>query len=159
MSKDFKKSFEVRWDDVDLNGHLRNTRYLEYTSTARLSYLAEAGWDVRALQKEGFTIVMLGEEVTYLREVFFTERVSVSCEVVGLSADGSRWRIQHSISRENGEEAAVVRALGAWIDIRARKITAPPPGIRAALEAARSDDFEVIGAQPRRTVDANAQDY
>lgn len=157
MSKVFKKSFEVRWDDVDLNGHLRNTRYLEYASTARLSRLAEAGWGVRALQKEGFTIVMLGEEVAYLREVFLAERVSVSCEVVGLSADGSRWRIRHSVFRENGEEAAVVRALGAWIDIRARKITAPPSGIRAALEADRSDDFEVIGAPPRRTVEAGAQ--
>ncbi|MFE6100808.1 acyl-CoA thioesterase [Streptomyces laurentii] len=148
MSKVFRKSFEVRWDGVDLNGHLRNTRYLEYASTARLSQLAEAGWDVRALQKEGFAVVMLGEEITYRREVFFGERVSVSCEVVGLSDDGSRWRIRHSLSREDGEVAAVVSSLGAWIDIRARKITAPPSGIRAALEAHRSDGFEVIGGRP-----------
>ncbi|RMB83412.1 thioesterase family protein [Streptomyces shenzhenensis] len=147
MSKIFRKSFEVRWDDVDLNGHLRSTRYSEYASTARLSFLTEAGWDIRALQKEGLAAVLLREEVDYLREVFLAERVSVSCQVVGLSTDSARWRIQHSVSRENGDEAAVVRSLGAWIDVRARKISAPPPGLRAALEAARSDDCEVIGTR------------
>ncbi|QIZ00987.1 acyl-CoA thioesterase [Streptomyces sp. S1D4-11] len=148
MSKIFKKSFEVRWDDVDLNGHLRSTRYSEYASTARLSFLTESGWDVRALQKEGFGAVLLSEEVTYLREVFLAEQVSVLCQVVGLSADGARWRIQHAVSRENGDEAAVVRSLGAWIDVRARKISAPPSGLRATFEAARSDDCEVIGDRP-----------
>ncbi|MFJ8608033.1 acyl-CoA thioesterase [Streptomyces sp. NPDC093675] len=147
MPEIFRKSFEVRWDDVDLNGHLRSTRYLDYAATARLSFLAGAGWDVRVLQKEGFAAVLLSEEVSYLREVFLAERVNVACQVVGLSADGARWRIQHSVSRENGEEAAVVRSLGAWIDVRTRKITAPPRGLQAVLEAARSLDCEVIGTR------------
>jgi D-alanyl-D-alanine dipeptidase len=148
MSKIFRKSFEVRWDDVDVNGHMRSTRYLEYAGTARLSFLKAAGWDVRALQKDGFSPILLGEEVRYLREVFLAEEVTVSCEVVGLSADRARWRMQHSVIRESGEEAAAVRSLGAWIDVRARKITAPPAGVGDAFEAARSDDCEVIGAQP-----------
>ncbi|NLU73395.1 thioesterase [Streptomyces sp. HNM0575] len=145
MSNKFSKSFEVRWDDVDFNGHLRSTRYLEYAGTARLGLLMEAGWDVRALRREGFAPVLLSEQVEYLREVFFAERVEVSCQVVGSSADGARWRIRHSVSREDGDEAAVVRSLGAWIDVHARRITPPPPGLRAALEAARSEDWELIG--------------
>ncbi|TJZ98933.1 acyl-CoA thioesterase [Actinacidiphila oryziradicis] len=148
MSKIFRKSFEVRWDDVDLNGHLRSTRYLEYASTARLSFLTEAGWDIRALHKGGFAVVLLSEEVRYLRELFFAEQLSVSCEVVGLSTDGSRWRIRHAVSREDGGQAAVIRSLGACIDVQARKITAPLPGLRAALEAARSDVCEVIASRP-----------
>jgi len=41
MSKVFRKSFEDRWDDVDLNGHLHNTRDLEYAATAKLGFLIE----------------------------------------------------------------------------------------------------------------------
>jgi acyl-CoA thioester hydrolase len=66
MSDDFRKSFEVRWDDVDLNGHLRSTRYLEYASTARHGFLTKAGWGVPALMKSGITVVLLAEEVRYL---------------------------------------------------------------------------------------------
>ncbi|WP_051812818.1 acyl-CoA thioesterase [Streptomyces sp. NRRL S-340] len=144
MYEAFRKSFEVRWDDVDFNGHLRSTRYLEYASTARLGFLVASGWDVRALQKEGFAAVLLGEEVRYRREVFLAEQVEVSCEVVGLTEDCARWRVRQTVFREDGEEAAVVHSLGAWIDVRARRITAPPAGLRAVFEAARSEECEVL---------------
>ncbi|MFI6488874.1 acyl-CoA thioesterase [Streptomyces sp. NPDC050564] len=78
MSKVFKKCFEVRWDDVDLNGHLRNTRYLEYAATARLGFLIEWGWSPRAVHKAGFAAVTLGDEVRYVREVFPAEVVTVA---------------------------------------------------------------------------------
>jgi acyl-CoA thioesterase FadM len=39
MSDVFRKSFEVRWDDVDLNGHLRSTRY----PVAVMTHFATAG--------------------------------------------------------------------------------------------------------------------
>ncbi|MGC0379739.1 acyl-CoA thioester hydrolase [Streptomyces sp. SAI-229] len=145
MSKAYHKSYEVRWDDADFNGHLRNTRYLEYASNTRLHFLMELGWDARALQKEGIASVLLGEEATYLREVFLAERVIVSCEVVGLSEDRARWRTRHTVTRERGGEAAVVHCLGAWLDVHERRITPPPAGLRAVFEQARSDDCEVIG--------------
>ncbi|MFF1894714.1 acyl-CoA thioesterase [Streptomyces sp. NPDC058206] len=146
MPNTFQKSFEVRWDDVDANGHLRNTRCSEYASTARHSYLTAAGWGVYALRKEGFAPVLLGEEAQYLREVFMGELVNVGCTIVGLSADASRWRMHHAVLREDEEEAAVVRSLGAWIDLRSRKIAAPPSGLRTFLESECSDVCEVIGS-------------
>ena len=49
MSKVFTKSFEICWDDVDANGHLRSTRYLQYAVSARLGFLREAGWSPRVV--------------------------------------------------------------------------------------------------------------
>ncbi|MEV0174504.1 acyl-CoA thioesterase [Streptomyces sp. NPDC050803] len=144
MSEELTKSFEVRWDDVDLNGHLRNTRYLEYAATARLDFLVGAGWTPRQLLKAGVGAVSLREEVRYLREVLPLEVVTVTSRIVGLSADGARWHFEHTLSREDGAEAATVRTLGAWIDLRARKIVAPSTGLLAALEAARAADCEVL---------------
>ena len=144
MSNVFRKSFEVRWDDVDLNGHLRSTRYLEYASTTRHGYLMTAGWGAPALLKSGITAVLLAEEVRYLREVFLAQNVEVTCTIVGLSPDASRWRIRQVVLRENGTEAAVIHSEGAWMDVRTRKITTPPPGLREFLESTRSDDYELI---------------
>ncbi|MFF8592472.1 acyl-CoA thioesterase [Streptomyces sp. NPDC015220] len=147
MSRIFTKSFEVRWDDTDFNGHLRNTRYLEYAGTARMHHLMSAGWDVRMLRKTGFAPIVLSEQIDYRREVYLAERVEVSCEMVGLSADGSRWRMRHVISREDGAEAAVAHCLSAWLDVETRRIAPPPAGLREAMEAARGDDCAVIGSQ------------
>ncbi|MFF4354760.1 acyl-CoA thioesterase [Streptomyces sp. NPDC001530] len=142
MSKVFTKSFEVRWDDVDANGHLRNTRYLEYAASARLGLLMEAGWSPRVVHQAGLAPVSLGDEVRYLREVFPAEVVTVATRVIGLSEDGSRWRFEHILTRQNGERAAEVRTLGAWIDLDARKIIAPPADLRALLESARTPDCQ-----------------
>ncbi len=146
MPEKLTKSFEVRWDDVDINGHLRNTRYLEYATTARLAFLVGAGWTPKDLMKAGVAAVALGEEVRYLREVLPLRTVTVTSRVVGLSPDGARWRFEHGFTLESGEEAAVVRTLGSWIDVRARRMAAPPAGVRAALEAARSDDCEILAS-------------
>ncbi|CAM5523104.1 MULTISPECIES: acyl-CoA thioesterase [Streptomyces] len=144
MSEELTRSFEVRWDDIDLNGHLRNTRYLEYAATARLGFLIGSGWGPGELAKAGVAAVSLGEEVRYLREVFPLERVVVGSRVVGLSEEGARWRFEHRFARESGEEVAVVRTLGAWIDLRARRIAPPPSGLLAVVSSARADDCEVI---------------
>ncbi|PWI15273.1 thioesterase [Streptomyces sp. Act143] len=142
MSKAFTKSFEVRWDDVDANGHLRNTRYLEYAATARLGFLMEAGWTPRAIHQAGVAPVTLSDEVRYLREVFPAEAVTVDTRVIGLSQDVSRWRFEHILTRESGEKAAEVRTLGAWIDLATRKIAAPPAELQALFETVRTADCQ-----------------
>ncbi|MFC8448193.1 acyl-CoA thioesterase [Kitasatospora sp. NPDC057223] len=143
----FQKSFEVRWDDVDVNGHLRNTRYLEYASTARMALLAAHGWTVRDLLKEGYTAVMLGEEAQYLAEVLPAEWVEVSCEFIAGSEDGSRFRFRHVISRADGSRAAVVHAMGAWLSLANRRIFSPPEPLRKALESLRTADYAPLGAE------------
>ncbi|MFI6876128.1 acyl-CoA thioesterase [Streptomyces sp. NPDC050400] len=147
MPTEWQKSFEVRWDDVDLNGHLRNTRYLEYAATARLGFLVEAGWGPRELRGAGLAAVSLGEEVSYLREVFPLDAVTVTSRIAGLSADRARWRFEHVFTREGGERAAVVRTLGAWVDVQARRIAPPPAGLRALMDEARAADCETIGTR------------
>ncbi|MEV7080857.1 acyl-CoA thioesterase [Streptomyces sp. NPDC093516] len=144
MSEIFTKSFEVRWDDLDANGHLRNTRYLEYAASARLAFMVTAGWTPKAIHRAGVAPVTLSDEVRYLREVFPAELVTVSTRVIGLSADVSRWRFEHILTRESGETAAEVRTLGAWIDLGIRKIIAPPTELRAVFAAARAADCQVI---------------
>lgn len=140
MSKVFTKSFEICWDDVDANGHLRSTRYLQYAVSARLGFLREAGWSPRVVHRAGLAPVSLGDEVRCLREVFPAEVVTVATRVTGLSEDGSRWRFEHILTRESGETAAEVRTLGAWIDLDIRKIIAPQTELRALFEAARTAD-------------------
>jgi acyl-CoA thioester hydrolase len=146
MALTYVKKLEVRWDDVDVNGHLRNTRYLEYANHARISYFQESGWDARRFLAAEVGPVLLSDEIRYRREVFLAEEVEVTCQVTGLSADGARWEMRHEVRRADGSTAATVLSHGGWMGKRTRKLTAPPADLIAAVDAIRSEDCALIEA-------------
>jgi hypothetical protein len=61
MSDVIEKTFEVSWGDVNCDGHLRTTRYLEYASYARISYFHSTGFPVSRMDQLGLGIVVLAE--------------------------------------------------------------------------------------------------
>ncbi|MGV9935285.1 thioesterase family protein [Streptomyces olivaceoviridis] len=156
MSEEPTRSFEVRWDDIGLNGRPRNTRYLEHAATAWLGFLTGFGRGSKEPAKAGVAAVSPGEEVRCPREVFPLARVVVGSRVVGLGEEGARWRFEHRFVRGSGEEAAVVRTLGAWTDLRARRTAPPPSGPPAVVSSARADDCEVITSTSRKASEGRA---
>ncbi|MER5863307.1 acyl-CoA thioesterase [Kitasatospora sp. NPDC002040] len=144
MTAAFSKRFEVRWDDVDINGHLRSTRYLEYATTTRLFFLKEAGWDIQELQKDGICLVLLNEEIHYRREVLLAQRVDVTFETVSMTDDGTRWRSRQILTRADGEIAAEIHSLSAWMDFGSRRICRPPDPLMATIRSAKAEDCMMI---------------
>ena len=70
------------------------------------------------------------------------ERVTVDLEAVGLSPDGGRWKLRHTVRKADGEVAARVLVLGGWIDLERRKLAVAPPALAAFLGAApRASDY------------------
>jgi hypothetical protein len=55
----YRKPFEIRLDEIDFNGHLHNTKYLEYCSYTRYCQLVEQGWDLRRMGEHGIGAVSL----------------------------------------------------------------------------------------------------
>jgi acyl-CoA thioester hydrolase len=149
-----RASFEVRWDDVDLNGHLRGSRYLDYAVTARMKVLEQIGWGIPALMRTGITTVLLSEQIVYTHEIHLAAQVTVSCEVIGETEDRSRWRCRHLIERGDGRAAATVYSVGAWFDLASRRIITPPSGLIDAMESLRVSDWTPLVASttlPGRT--------
>jgi acyl-CoA thioester hydrolase len=50
-----------------------------------------------------------------------------------MSADGARFVVENEIWSAGGERAAVVRSTGGWLDLRTRKLVAPPPALLAVF--------------------------
>lgn len=131
----------VRWADVDANGHARNTVYSEYATDARLAHLAAHGFTVARFHQLRLGPVVFSETLTYRRELYLGDPVSVTVELTALSSSGHRWELQHRISRGD-ELAASVRLSGGWLSLDTRRLVAPPAELNAALTALpRSDDF------------------
>ncbi len=142
------REFRVRWADLDPNGHLRHTAYMDYAAQARVALLHDYGFTLERFQELRLGPVLFREETRYLHEVRANERVSVTTELSGLSANGKHWRMRHCIFKADGTLACVVDVQGAWLDLRTRRIATPPAELVQAMEQApRTRDFAEFGAR------------
>lgn len=145
------RRFRAGWGDMDFNGHMRNTAYLDKAADARLAFFADHGFPMAEFLRLGFGPVVRRDCISYFREVHLLEEIEVGVELAGLSADGDRFLIRNAFRRADGELLARVDSSGGWLDLRQRRLLAPPAALLTALlSLPRSDDFEAIESTARR---------
>ena len=138
----FEKSFQVAWAMLDANGHMANTAFLDVCVDARFSYFISRGFTPADFARHGIGPVVRRDEVDYYRELRLLQPFTVAFLLAGASPDVSRFRLRNEIRREDGELAARITSLGGWLDLRARKLVAPPEGLAAAILALdRTEDY------------------
>ncbi|HLU62280.1 MAG TPA: thioesterase family protein [Gammaproteobacteria bacterium] len=140
----FEQKITVRWADLDPNGHVRHSAYYDYGAQARVALLEARGLGIGWMTKQMIGPVLFREEARFLRELRMSDVISINVMLGGRSEDNRKWRIVHEIRR--GEElCAVVEVEGAWMDLRARKITVPPEELAHAFDdAPKTEDFQLI---------------
>jgi acyl-CoA thioester hydrolase len=130
----YAKEFLAGWGAMDSNGHLANTAYLDLAADARVAFFAEHGFPPREFRRLALGPVVQKDEVEYFREVGLHDTVTVTYAVVAMSPDGARFVLENEIWLPGGKRAATVRSTGGWLDLRARKLVAPPAAVLAALQ-------------------------
>lgn len=129
----FESRCEVRWADLDPNGHVRHTVFMDWATQCRVAVLAAHGLTPRRFQELSCGPVLLREETDYLREVGAGDEIRVVLELVGASADWKHFIIRHRLTRRDGVHCATVLVRGAWFDLKTRKVIVPPPPIAEAF--------------------------
>lgn len=138
----FAFPYQVSWHDLDSNNHMRNSRYQDYASQTRLRYLSERGFTPAHFETHGIGPVVLEEKIQYRRELRFLEPFRVEIALGGMNASGSKFILVNRILREDGGLSANVTALGAWLDLRERRICMPPPALMDAMSSLpRTEDY------------------
>jgi len=144
LSPAFSQTVGLRWADLDPNGHVRHSVYYDWGAMARISYLEGKGVGADWMARNAIGPVLFREEARFLRELRLSDRVDIDVRLAAASDDGRKWRIRHRILK-GGEVAATLEVDGAWLDLRARKITVPPEELVRAFEGfARTEDFGVL---------------
>ena len=129
----YAKEFIAGWGTMDFNGHMANTAYLNLAADVRMAFFAEHGFPPSEFRRLALGPVIRKEELEYFREVGLHDTVTVTYAVLAMSADGARFVVENEIWSASGERAATVRSTGGWLDLRARKLVAPPPTLLAAF--------------------------
>ncbi len=139
----FTRTLVAGWGDMDFNGHMRNTAYLDKAADIRMLCFAEHGFPLETFHRLRLGPVVSRDELEYHREVGLLQPVEVGLEVDGLSADGSRFRLRNTFRDAEGRLCARLTSTGGWLDLTRRRLVAPPAELLAVLCALpRTETFE-----------------
>ncbi|MEO8335091.1 MAG: thioesterase family protein [bacterium] len=129
----YAKEFLAGWATMDINGHMANTAYLDLAADVRMAFFAEHGFPPGEFRRIALGPVVRKDEVEYFHEIQLHESVTVTYALLAMSPDGARFVIENEIWSATGKRAATVRSTGGWLDLKARKLAAPPPALLAAF--------------------------
>ena len=142
LAAPFRRTFHVGWGDMDFNGHMKNTAYLDRAADVRLMFFESRGFSVREFARLRVGPVIQREELEYFRELHLLQTVDVTLLVAGLSADGSRYRLRNEFFGDGGKKTATVTSTGGWLDHAARRLVLPPEEVaRAMYGLTKTADF------------------
>lgn len=145
----FEQTLSVGWRDLDANGHMANTAYLDKSVDVRAAYMSSCGVSVAELRRQQVGPFAMKDELQYRQEFVLHDTIRATLEVAGLADDGSRWRLRNAFFRGD-VLAAEIRTLGAWVDLAQRKMIAPDEELRQVFQSLeKTDDFEVLPSLTR----------
>lgn len=139
----YVKTFTTRWSDMDPNGHVRNTAYLDLAGDVRMMFFAEHGFGPEQFEVEKIGPVIRKDEIEYLRELRLLDQVEVDLRLARLSENGARFVVRNEFRTTSGDVVARVTSSGGWLDLATRRFVVPPAGLGTALaRLPRTEDFE-----------------
>jgi acyl-CoA thioester hydrolase len=124
MADVFTVHITVRGYELDTQGHLNQSVYLQYAEHARWELLRAAGISQDALIASGIGPVVLESTIRYLRELRGGDEVDVSCGFEW--GEGRTFRVRQDYRRADGTQVAELVAVGGLLDLRERRLVAQP---------------------------------
>jgi acyl-CoA thioester hydrolase len=146
----FRERFRVGWGDLDGNNHMANRAFLDRVADVRFRFFAMHGFPGARFAAERVGPAIVRDELVYHRELRLSDEYSVDLKALGLSEDGSRFRIENVFRNSSEEVIARVVSEGVWFDLEKRRPRTPPPDLDAVQRRMpRAENYEVLPA--RRT--------
>ena len=146
----FEHCFVAGWGDMDFNAHMRNTAYLDRSADTRMLFFAAHGFPMSEFKRLALGPVVMRDEIDYRAEIGLLEAFTAKLALGGLSEDGSRFVMHNEFVRADGRLAARVRSTVGWLDLRERRLLAPPPALLDALrKISPTDDFATLPSSLR----------
>ncbi len=150
MAKDndvdaYSGTYEVRWSDLDANGHVNYSAYIDATGDLRYRFFTEHGYPPQRFLETGMGPVYTDIHARFLREVLIGETITITYGLAGLSENGGRWRVHHDVLKANGKKAVSIDIEGVILNLATRKLALPPAALSDVFALIpRTEDFAVL---------------
>ena len=101
----FYHPVEVRYGDLDPQGHVNNAKHLTYFEQARIAYLVELGLFTKDQSFMKIGVILADVHITYLEPVYFGQTIKVGVHAAELKNKSMKWE-QNIVDVESGREIA-----------------------------------------------------
>jgi len=141
----YSKTYQIRWSDLDANGHVNYAAYVDAAGDLRYQFFSEHDFPPAKFTELGIGPVYTSLKANFFREVRMGETVTVTLTLSGLSPSGARWKVQHEVLKSNHKKAVSIELEGAILNLSSRKSVQPSPELLQIFNLIpRSTNFEVL---------------
>jgi len=141
----YSRAYEIRWSDIDANGHVNYAAYIDAAGDLRYHFFAEHGYPPARFQQLGIGPVYMGIQARFFREVLLGETVTLTYSLTGLSPKGMHWTVHHDVLKANGKKAVSIDLEGTILDLAARRPVEPGPELMEVFaRVPRAADFKPL---------------
>jgi acyl-CoA thioester hydrolase len=123
----YSKKYEIRWSDIDANGHVNYAAYIDAAGDLRYHFFTSHGFPPERFEQLGVGPIYTAIHANFLREVRMGETVTITYALAGLSPKGARWKVHHDVLKSNGKKAVSIDLEGAILDLSTRRPALPIP--------------------------------
>jgi acyl-CoA thioester hydrolase len=122
----FYHPIEVRYGDLDPQGHVNNAKHLTYFEQGRIAYMIELGLFTRDQSFMEIGVILADVHLTYLEPIYFGQNVKVGVHTAKLGTKSMTWE-QNIVDAETGRELAKGKVVMVTYNYQTQK-TIPVPG-------------------------------
>ena len=141
----YSKIYEIRWSDLDANGHVNYAAYIDAAGDLRYRFFTEHNFPPERFSEMGIGPIYTTIQAEFLREVRLGESVTITYALSGLSLSGTRWKVHHDVHKSNGKKATIIELEGTILDLSTRKPILPTPELLQVFNLVpRTSDFNVL---------------
>jgi acyl-CoA thioester hydrolase len=116
---------EVRYGDLDPQGHVNNAKYLTYFEQARIHYMIELGLFTKDQSFMQIGVIVADIHITYLEPIYFGQKIKVGVRAAKLGGKSMTWE-QNIVDADTGKEVAKGEVILVTYDYKEEK-TIPIP--------------------------------
>ena len=121
----FYHPIEVRYGDLDPQGHVNNAKHLTYFEQARIAYLIELGLFTNDQSFMELGVILADLHITYLEPIYHGQNIKVGVHTAKLGTKSMTWE-QNIVDDDTGRELAKGEVVLVTYDYREEK-TIPIP--------------------------------
>jgi len=130
----FHHPIEIRYGDLDPQGHVNNAKHLTYFEQARIAYMLELGLFTRDRSFMEIGVILADVHITYLAPIRFGEQIKVGVHISKLGNKSMTWE-QNIVDAKTGKELAKGEVIMVTYDYKEEKTINIPHEWREKIKA------------------------
>lgn len=121
----FYHPIEVRYGDLDPQGHVNNAKHLTYFEQARIQYMIELGLFTKDQSFMSIGVILADIHITYFEPIYFGQNIKVGVHAAKIGNKSMTWE-QNIVDADSGKELARGEVIIVTYDYKEEKTISVP---------------------------------